>query len=182
MKYVMYVLLIGLIFGLIALVDQVVKRLFRRRRPAPAVRLPGTGIFLGLAITLVAVASLLLLPSLSVTLKVLFCLLPLMGLYLVVHTLRFGIFYDEHGFRYRSGFGKERAFSYGDIRGQRSFLARSGVNVILYAGSEELSLYAAMKGLQPFLQTAFDGWCKATGTDPDTVENNPDLLVFFPEP
>lgn len=181
MKYVLYLLLIGVIFGLVALIDQIAKRLFRRRTSVSAVRLPAMGVFLGLAMTVVAVACLLLLPSLALTLKLLFGLLPLLGLYLIVHTLRFGIFYDETGFRYRPGFGKERTFSYGEIRGQRSFLARSGVNIILYAGEDELSLYAAMKGLQPFLQTAFDGWCQATGTDPDTVENNPDLLVFFPE-
>ncbi len=181
MKYVLYLLLIGVMFGLIALIDQIAKRLFRRPAPVSAVRLPAMGVFLGLAMTVVSIACLVLLPSLALTLKILFGLLPLMGLYLVVHTLRFGIFYDETGFRYRPGFGKERTFSYGEIRGQRSFLARSGVNIILYAGGEELSLYAAMKGLQPFLQTAFVGWCQATGTDPDTVENNPDLLVFFPE-
>ena len=105
-----------------------------------------------------------------------------MGAYLLGNFCRFGIFYDEDQFVYRTLTKKARTYRYADIQGQRSFLARSGYNTTLYVDGDEIQLYAAMQGLDSFLNKAFFRWCAQTGTDPDTVENNPSMLVFFPEP
>ena len=66
--------------------------------------------------------------------------------------------------------------------GQRSLLTRSGVNTELFVGGESLQLYSAMQGLDAFLNKAFFRWCSAKGIDPDSVENNPRMLTYFPDP
>ena len=39
-----------------------------------------------------------------------------------------------------------------------------------------------MQGLDAFLNKAFFRWCSAKGIDPDSVENNPRMLTYFPDP
>ena len=102
--------------------------------------------------------------------------------YLLVSYTRFGIFYDEEQFVYRSLTKKAKTYRYSDIEGQQSFLAKSGLNTTLYAAGDEIQLYSAMDGLSDFLNKAFFRWCDQTGIDPDTVENNPSMLHFFPDP
>ena len=71
---------------------------------------------------------------------------------------------------------------YEEITGQRAYLAKSGWNTNLYARDDEIQLYAALQGVSEFLNKAFFAWCRQKGIDPDTVENDPHMLVFFPEP
>ena len=74
-------------------------------------------------------------------------------------------------------------FTYGEIKGQRSFANRAGVNVLLYVGDEDVYLYSAMKGTRGFMETAFNGWCRSRGIDPETVSPpNPDAMTWFNEP
>ena len=61
-------------------------------------------------------------------------------------------------------------------------LTRSGVNTLLFVGEESLQLYSAMQGLDSFLNKAFFRWCAVKGIDPDSVENNPAMLTYFPDP
>ena len=39
-----------------------------------------------------------------------------------------------------------------------------------------------MQCLDAFLNKAFFRWCSAKGIDPDSVENNPRMLTYFPDP
>ena len=91
-----------------------------------------------------------------------------------------GIFFDEEGFTYRTLTKKARSYRYDQITAQESFLARSGWNSTLYVAGDEVPLSAAMQGVDKFLNKAFFAWCRQKGIDPDTVENNPTMLVFFP--
>ena len=92
------------------------------------------------------------------------------------------IYYDDEGFLYKAwGHGKQE-FRYSQIRGQRSLLTRGGVNTILFVGEEEINLYSAMQNLNAFLSKAFFKWCAAKGIDPDSVENNPRMATYFPDP
>ena len=54
--------------------------------------------------------------------------------------------------------------------------------IISTMAGDEIQLYSAMQGLSDFLNKAFFRWCEQKGIDPDTVENDPSMLVFFPEP
>ena len=181
MQYVLYILLIAVIFGLIALVDLLFKKLFPPR-PGKVVRLPRYSFILGILITVVAVIVLLFVPMQHEPL--LFAgsgAVLLLGVFVLVNFFRTAIFYDETGFSYRTLLSREKRYCYSDITGQRSFLARSGINVSLYVNGEELQLYQAMQGLDSFLNTAFFAWCKSHGTDPDTVDYDPRTFRYFPE-
>lgn len=186
MKYILYILLIAVIFGLYALVDFLFKKLFARSKTeqsGQAVRLPRYSPILGLLIALLGLIALLFLPGEGQwALRAGCAVVLVMGLFLLVNFFRFGIFYDDNCFVCRSLTKKAKTYYYKDITGQRSFLARSGVNISLYVDGDEIQLYSAMQGLDSFLNKAFYSWCQAKGIDPDTVENNPHMLTFFPEP
>lgn len=92
------------------------------------------------------------------------------------------IYYDDEGFLYKAwGHGKQE-FHYSQIKGQRSLLTRGGVNTILFVGDAEINLYGAMQNLNAFLSKAFFKWCQVKGIDPDSVENNPRMATYFPDP
>ncbi len=186
MKYILYLLLIAVIFGCFALVDFLLKKLLRQteaERRGQAVRLPRYSFILGLIMSLLGLIVLLFAPLGGQPLLIAGCwLILLIGLFLLVNFFRFGIFYDDNGFVYRTLTQKAKSYHYGDITGQRAFLAKSGLNTTLYAKGDEIQLYSAMQGLDSFLNKAFFSWCRAKGIDPDTVENNPPMLVYFPEP
>ena len=104
------------------------------------------------------------------------------GVILLCTYFSFVIYYDDEGFLYKAwGHGKQE-FRYSQIRGQRSLLTRGGVNTILFVGKEEINLYSAMQNLNAFLSKAFFKWCAAKGIDPDSVENNPRMATYFPDP
>ena len=92
----------------------------------------------------------------------------------------------QHGGRqtvYRRPGRKAQAFTYDQIRGQRSFANRAGLNVMLYVGQEEVNLYSSMNGAQNFMRAAFNGWCKSRGLEPDeSLAPNPGNMIWFPEP
>lgn len=185
MKYILYILLVAVIFGLVALVDFVLGKLFPKSelsKKGQAVRLPRYSFILGILLSVLGLMAVLILSPQRQLALWLGCLVVLgIGVFLLANFFGFAIYYDETSFSYRTLTKKTRLFHYGDITGQRSFVAKSGVNILLYAQGQEIALYSAMQGLRPFLETAFRGWCEATGTDPDSVEQNPDFFSFFPE-
>lgn len=185
MKYVLYILLIAAIFGLVALVDFVIGRLFPKKeiqKTGNTVRLPRYSSILGLMMTLLALFALLFLDLSENTALAVGCVVVLiMGIFLLVNFWRFGIWYDEEKFVYRTLTKREKTYYYKDITGQQAILAKSGVNTTLFVGGDALELYESMQGLGNFLSKAFYAWCRIKEIDPDTVENNPQMLVYFPE-
>ena len=185
MNYVLYFLLVAVMFGLVALVDFVFGKLFPKNgtmKHGKAVRMPRYSFILGLIMTLLGLIGLLFIPFGAEKFLWLGCLLVLiMGAYLLVNFCRFGIFYDDEQFIYRTLTKKAKTYRYSEIRSQRSFVAKSGLNTTLYVADDEIQLYAAMQGLSDFLHKAFYRWCEQKEIDPDTVENDPSMLVFFPE-
>lgn len=184
MQYVLYILLVAVGFGLVALCDFLLKKLvFKNRRDTAAVRMPRYSFIMGLILALVGLIGVLFIPRQTEGFLWFGCWIVLiMGAYLLVNFFWFGIYYDDEGFVYRVLGKKSRAFRYGEITGQRTFVAKSGWNANLYTVNGEIQLYAAMQGLSDFLNKAFFAWCRQTGVDPDAVENDPHNLIFFPEP
>ena len=184
MIYVAYVLLIAVIFGLIALCDFLFKKLLPKPKHAQkgnVVRMPRYSFIFGILLSVFAVFALLIVPIAEQKLLWLACWIVLaMGVFLLFNFFRFGIFFDEEGFTYRTLTKKARSYRYDQIRAQESFLARSGWNSTLYVGEDEVPLTAAMQGVDKFLNKAFFAWCRQKDIDPDTVENDPSMLVFFP--
>lgn len=184
MKFSTYLLAIAIIFGLIALVDFLLKKFFRKlEHRGSVVRLPRYSFILGIIMTVLGVIALVYVPRTEQRFLWFGCWVVLViGLFVLVNFFWTGIFYDSEGFTYRAFPGKGKSYRYDQITGQRTFAARSGWNAILYLGDEEVQLYAAMQGLSSFMNKAFFGWCRQKGIDPDTLEYDPENLLFFPDP
>lgn len=184
MIYLFYFLLVAAVFGLVALCDFLLKKILPKPRHAEkgnVVRMPRYSFIFGILLSVFAVFALLVVPFDSQKTLWLACWVVLaMGVFLLFYFFRFGIFYDEDGFTYRTLTGKARSYRYEEITAQESFLARSGWNSTLYLGTDEIPLTAAMQGVDGFLNKAFFAWCRQKNIDPDTVDNNPTMLVFFP--
>ena len=184
MIYFLYALLVAVIFGLIALCDLLIKKLLPKpnhSQKGNTVRMPRYSFILGLLLTLFALFALLYVSYAAHKALWLSAWVVLaMGVFLLFNFFRVGIFYDEEGFTYRSLTKKARSFRYEEIYAQQTFLAKSGWNSTLYAADTEIPLTAAMQGVDSFLNKAFFAWCRQKNIDPDTVENNPTMLVFFP--
>ena len=106
----------------------------------------------------------------------------IMGAFLLYTYFSVAIYYGENSFLYKTLRGGKKEYRYADIRGQRSLMTRGGINTILFVDEDELNLYSAMQNLNPFLKTAFFRWCEAKHIDPDSVENNPRMFTWFPDP
>ena len=107
----------------------------------------------------------------------------LMGIGLSIYYLTFGVFYNEDSLLY-SRFGKkDLTYFYKDIAGQKLYLIQGGSVVIelhMTDGST-VSVQSSMDGVYPFLDTAFDGWCRQTGRDPESCEfHDPSQSLWFP--
>lgn len=184
MKYILYILLIAVIFGLIALMDWVFGKLFPKakiQKTGKAVRMPRYSFILGILIVVLGMIGLLYYTQADLFLKIGMIVAMAMGLYMTVNFMRFGIFYDDQCFVYRTLTKKAVTFRYSDISGQRSFLAKSGLNTTLLMGETEIPLNGAMQGLSDFMNHAFFAWCRETGRDPDQQEYDPTTLRYFPE-
>ena len=185
MIYVFLAAGMGLVFLCRFAVDVLLKKLFPkdpRQEHGKSVRLPRMSSIMGLGLSFLAFVAILFYWAEFSTLIRIACLLTLgVGIFLLVQFCAFAVYYDETGFVYKSLGKKAKTYTYGEIRGQKSILSRSGVVSSLYVGEDELQLTSSMQNLQEFLQYAFGRWCEETGTDPDTVENNPQYLTYFPE-
>lgn len=186
MIYFLYFLMIAAIFGLVALCDLLLKKFLPKPKHAQAgnvVRMPRYSFIFGLLLTVFSLFALLYVSFAEQKALWLSAWAVLaMGVFLLFNFFRVGIFYDEEGFTYRALTKKARSYRYDEITAQQTFLAKSGWNSTLYMTDGEVPLTAAMQGVDRFLNKAFFAWCRQKGIDPDTVENNPTMLVFFPEP
>ena len=182
MQYVIIALFMALIFGLCFGIDRLCRKLFPKDS-RKAVRLPRRSVIFGILLTFVAFAFLLMAWSqMAVYLRIGSFIVLIMGIFLLVQYFSFSIHYDGEGFTCRTLGKKPLHSTYADILGQKSIIARSGVNSTLYTKNGEVPIFSAQIGVQDFLKTAFAAWCEAGGIDPDTVENNPAYFTYFPEP
>jgi len=185
LKYILYILLIAVILGIIALIDRLLKKLFPSPKTGSAntVRQPRYAPIVGLLFALLGLICLLWVPIGTETLLWIGGLIAfLIGAYVLVSFLRFGIFYDDDGFTYRTLTRAAKTYHYADITGQRSFVAKSGLNTTLYVDGDEIPLNGSMQGVTDFLRKAFYVWCRERGLDPDAMQTDPATLTYFPEP
>ena len=188
---VVFYIIIGLImlltFGVCFLVDKLIQR---RKQYKPAdtdpnrVRLPRINNILGLLLAVGGFAlTMFIAPIEGGIWWVLSIGAMLIGLFLLVNYIGTGIDYDEAGFTYKRLFRSSLTFTYDQIKGQRTFANRAGINVLLYVDDEEVYLYSILRGTRGFMETAFNGWCRARGIDPDAISPlNPDAMIWFNEP
>lgn len=186
-KYVFVLIVCAVVFLICFLIDTLLRHLFpksRLEKGKQVVRPPRRSAVIGVILTFAGAAMLVkLLPEKGDVLFIIGSIVAVVfGVILLCTYFSIAIYYDDEGFLYKAwGCGKKE-FRYSQIRGQRSLLTRGGVNTILFVGDEEINLYSAMQNLNAFLSKAFFKWCAVKGIDPDSVENNPRMATFFPDP
>ena len=187
MKLILVAAICAFVFLICFLIDTLFKLIFpksRLEKSKQVVRPPRRSAVIGVILTFAGAAMLVkLLPEKSDVLFLIGSIVAVIfGVILLCTYFSIAIYYDDEGFLYKAwGHGKKE-FRYSQIKGQRSLLTRGGVNTILFVGDEEINLYSAMQNLNAFLRQAFFKWCAAKGIDPDTVENNPRMATYFPDP
>lgn len=186
-KYLFVLIVCAAVFLVCFLIDTLLKLIFpksRLEKSKQVVRPPRRSAVIGVILTFAGAAMLVkLLPEKSDVLFLIGSIVAVIfGVILLCTYFSIAIYYDDEGFLYKAwGHGKKE-FRYSQIKGQQSLLTRGGVNTILFVGDEEINLYSAMQNLNAFLSKAFFKWCAAKGIDPDTVENNPRMATYFPDP
>ena len=187
MKLILVAAICAFVFLICFLIDTLFKLIFpksRLEKSKQVVRPPRRSAVIGVILTFAGAAMLVkLLPEKTDVLFLIGSIVAVIfGVILLCTYFSIAIYYDDEGFLYKAwGHGKKE-FRYSQIKGQRSLLTRGGVNTILFVGDEEINLYSAMQNLNAFLSKAFFKWCAAKGIDPDTVENNPRMATYFPDP
>ena len=187
MKLILVAAICAFVFLICFLIDTLFKLIFpksRLEKSKQVVRPPRRSAVIGVILPFAGAAMLVkLLPEKSDVLFLIGSIVAVIfGVILLCTYFSIAIYYDDEGFLYKAwGHGKKE-FRYSQIKGQRSLLTRGGVNTILFVGDEEINLYSAMQNLNAFLSKAFFKWCAAKGIDPDSVENNPRMATYFPDP
>jgi hypothetical protein len=187
LKYVFLAILCGLIFLVCWLIDTLVKRLAPKselEKSKQVVRLPRRSAIFGVLLLFfpLVVVLFFLQKDSSLLIPIGCAVSAVFGVVLLVSYFSFAIWYDDETFLYKSFRHKKTLYHYSQIKGQRSLLTRGGVNSILFVGDDEINVYSAMDGLSAFLSKAFYKWCQQKGIDPASVENNPSMLTWFPDP
>ena len=187
MKLILVAAICAFVFLICFLIDTLFKLIFpksRLEKSKQVVRPPRRSAVIGVILTFAGAAMLVkLLPEKSDVLFLIGSIVAVIfGVILLCTYFSIAIYYDDEGFLYKAwGHGKKE-FRYSQIKGQRSLLTRGGVNTILFVGDEEINLYSAMQNLNPFLKKAFFRWCEEKHIDPDSIENNPRMFTWFPDP
>ncbi len=184
---ILIILLLGAAtFGVCFLVDKLYTHFFRSKpqhKTGQSVRLSqhygGAGVILGV----LGVAAVFQGWSESILLICCGGFVAVLGLCFIVYYLSFGVYYDDQGFLLTRFGHKSATYAYQDIRGQKLYRVTGG-NVIVelyFRDGRTLSLQQNMKGVYPFLDAAFAGWCRQTGADPaDCPFHDPQNSCWFP--
>lgn len=109
-------------------------------------------------------------------------LVLVVGICLVTYYATFGIFYDADSFILTSFGKKSVTYEFKNIKSQQLYNVSGNIVIELHMDDgRNVSLQAAMIGVYPFLDVAFAGWCRQTGTDPKTCDfYDPSNSCWFP--
>ena len=110
-------------------------------------------------------------------------LVLLVGVSLCIYHLSFGIFYDEDSFVYTAFGKKDITYRYRDILTQKLYVITGGSIVVELhmADGKAVSVQSNMNGAYPFLDAAFNGWCRQKGVEPESCQfHDPANHLWFP--
>ena len=186
MEILFILLFAAAMFGLCFLADFLFKKLFRSKKQhisGRSVRLSKRyGSFGALMVTLGVAGIFAWLNGGEWILGAGGVLVLVVGIGLIVYYLTFGIYYDEDSFLYHS-FGKHGiTYEYGDILGQKLYIASGNIVVELHMkDGNTIAIQGTMDGPFSFLDEAFAGWCRQTEHDPTACEfHDPSNSQWFP--
>lgn len=183
----LFILLLGAVtFGICYLLDKGLAGIFRNKpqhKTGLSVRLNphygGAGLIL-LTLGIAAVIS-----GLGNSKILLLCgsIVILLGVGLGVYYLSFGVYYDEDSFLLATIGKKSVTYRFADIQGQKLYQVTGGSTLVeLYlSDGRTVSLQSNMKGVYPFLDAAFHGWCRQKDiAAEDCAFHDPSNSCWFP--
>lgn len=184
---ILVILLVGAVtLGLCFVTDKGFTALFRSKpqhKTGLSVRLSqhygGAGIIL-LILGLMAVFSGW---SASKLLVVCGTLVAVLGIGLVVYYMTFGIYYDSESLILTTFGRKSTVYTYADILGQKLYQVTGGSVIVelYFKDGRTVALQSNMKGVYPFLDTAFGGWCRQKGRNKEECTfYDPQNSCWFP--
>ena len=180
------VIVCAVVFLLCWLVDTACKKLFPKQeleKGRDVVRPSRKNAVFGVILTFAAVAvTVFRLTAEPDVLLIVGCAVAfLLGVLLLVNFFSFALYYDKERFLLVHR-GKKQTFTYDQIRGQQTLMTRGGYQSVLFVGDTQIELDSSMQNVNVFLGKAFYRWCEAKGIDPESVENNPRMMRWFPDP
>ena len=186
MQFFLTLMIAAAVFGFCYLIDKGFAKLFRSKAQhlsGLAVRAPKKyGVF-GIGLSVLGILAIISSVSQGWVLLAGGIIVLLMGLGLGCYYLGYGIFYDGESFLFSYPLKKDRTYAYTEILGQKLYLIQGG-NVVIELHMQDgstVSVQSSMEGAYPFLDTAFAGWCLATGTDPQSCRfHDPSKSLWFP--
>ena len=110
-------------------------------------------------------------------------LVLLVGVSLCIYHLSFGIFYDEDSFVYTAFGKKDITYRYRDILTQKLYVITGGSIVVELhmTDGKAVSVQSNMNGAYPFLDAAFNSWCRQKGVEPESCQfHDPANHLWFP--
>ena len=186
MEFFLTLLIAASVFGVCYLVDKSFTKLFRSKAQhmsGLAVRAPKRyGIF-GTGLILLGILSVVAGVTQGMILVVGGIFVLAMGIGLAAYYLSYGIFYDGESLLFSQFGKKDRTYLYADIVGQKLYVVTGGTVVVELhmKNGETVSVQSTMDGVYPFLDTAFAGWCLATGREPENCDfHDPSKSLWFP--
>lgn len=186
MEILVILLIGGATFGLCFLLDKGFVGIFRNKpqhHTGLSVRLSQHYGGAGIILMVLGIAAVLQGWNGSTVLLFCGCFVFFLGLVFLIYYMSFGIYYDQASFIWTSFGKKNMTYQYGQIIGQKLYRLTGGYILIeLYLEEgKTISLPSTMKGLYPFLDTAFDGWCQQKGIAAETCSfHNVQNSCWFP--
>ncbi len=181
-----FLIIAALVFGICFAVDRGFTKIFRstaQHRSGLSVRPSKRYGSFGLILFVVGLGAVFAALPKDWVLLVCGILVGLAGVGLAVYYMTFGIYYDSDSFLLTTFGRKSRVYTYKDICSQQLFNAYGSIIIELHlSDGKTVQLQASMTGVYPFMDTAFSGWCRQTGHDPESCDfHDPANSLWFPQ-
>ena len=186
MQFVAVLLIAAATFGICYLFDKGFVNMFRNRvqhRSGLAVRVSKRYAAFGLILTVLGIAALF--QGIGGEKVLLFggIVVLIVGIGLITYYMTFGVFYDEDTLLITTFGKKSTAYEFSRIKGQKLYLIQGG-SVVIELHMEDgrtVSIQSGMEGAYPFLDHAFNAWCRQKGIESGSCAfHDPANSLWFP--
>ena len=186
MSPVTVIIAAALTFGICFLVDKGYTRLFRSKQQHKTglqVRVSKRYASIGLVLCILGILAVFTGVGGETVLLIGGGIVIFIGCALIGHYMSFGVYYDADSFIVTTFGKKNPVYRFGDIRHQKLYMIQGGSIVVELhmADGSAVSIHTSMEGAYPFLDHAFNAWCRQTDQDPDGCTfHDPGNHLWFP--
>lgn len=186
MSPVTIVIAAALTFGICFLVDKGYTRLFRSKQQHKSglqVRVSKRYASIGLVLCILGILAVFTGVGGETVLLIGGGIVIFIGCALIGHYMSFGVYYDADSFIVTTFGKKNPVYRFRDIRHQKLYMIQGGSIVVELhmADGSAVSIHTSMEGAYPFLDHAFNAWCRQTDQDPeDCTFHDPGNHLWFP--